>query len=346
MPAAAWASRPDLRPWAATLAERAERWRPDPALGIDASLIVQAVEEAAAAAESWLVHPCVNALTWPTDEFRTERDVRFITWVAAHTRKPVGTITLDRPSWRWSVAGHPLPVRAGQHDVAQLVAPEVLATDRRLPAYTVAVDPYCQSLGFLLPRSWSEPLSPADASLVTMTVREIDHALALFARMMPACAGWVASVTRVIVPLRPYRAVQSSGSQPELPGLIQLAGLHGPVAALEGLVHESAHHHFTMLEAAEPLVEPRHQDLYRSPLRDEPRPLRNVLLAVHALRHIVIFYEDGAECGLLTADWRSRQSYLEHLLKEGLTSLVRGRPHFTTSGDMLLGALLCAPGLR
>jgi HEXXH motif-containing protein len=362
MAATAWTDRPDLRPWCARLLERAARWRPHPTLGIDVRPIVDAVAGAAAAAAPWLVHPCMNALTFPTGDCRLERDVRVITWVAAHTRTAVGAFTLEYPSWRWSADGRAVPVPAGRHDLASLVAGDssLMAHDASATHPTIrdpiiddtidptdpvvvpaiAVDPFCRSTGLPLPLSWIEPLTPAEASLVDMAVREIGHALALFARTLPACAKWAAAVTRVLVPLQHDGTTWSSGSQPEIPGLIHVSGLHGPVAALEGLVHESAHHHFTMREANAPLIDPAHENLYPSPLRSAHRPLRSVFLAVHALRHIVAFYDDGLEAGLLSPDWRGRRDHAEGLLDQGLTTLVSARPHFTSSGDMVLSTLI------
>ena len=340
-----WADRPDLRPWCARLIECAGRWRPDPALDVDACLIVDGVSRAAAAAAPWLIHPCMNALTDPNVDGRSERDVRFITWVAAHTQGATGALTLEHPSWRWSVDGRAVPVPAGRHDLASLVAEDRIIDPVDpvvLPA--IAIDPFCRSTGLPLPLSWIEPLTPADASLVDMAIREIGHALALFARTLPACARWASAVTRVMVPLRHDGTTWSSGSQPEIPGLIHVSGLHGPVAALEGLVHESAHHYFTMREAREPLIDPGHEKLYPSPLRSAGRPLRSVFLAVHALRHIVAFYDGGLETGLLGPEWRDRRDHAEGLLDQGRATLIGARGHFTSPGDMLLSMLIESPG--
>src|SRR6266545_566507 len=164
MSAILWTDRPDLRPWCATLAERAARWRPDPALDIldiDARLIVDAVAHAAADAAPWLVHPCINALTSPADDCRSERDVRFITWVAAHTpAAAVGAFTLTQPSWRWSVDGRAVPVPAGRHDLATLVAddPDLTVVGGAAAVVpSIAIDPFCRSTGLPLPLAWIEP---------------------------------------------------------------------------------------------------------------------------------------------------------------------------------------------
>jgi HEXXH motif-containing protein len=243
-------------------------------------------------------------------------------------------MTLDRPSWRWSRAGNAVAMPNGRHDLAALDAGGVVSDQ------TIALDPYCAATGVPLERSWRAPLTPADASRLHATLREIRHALDACARLLPECVAWAGAVVRVIVPLRSDGAgAWSSGSRPEIPGLIQLTGLVGPTMALEGLVHEAAHHHFTLLEAAGPLVDPGHDALYPSPLRSDPRPLRSVLLASHALAHIVAFYDEGLATGLLSAGWADRRAGLVRRLDAGLASAERGRPHCTESGAQLVARM-------
>ena len=334
MTAAAWSARPDLRPWCAQLIERIEWWRPAPSLAIDRDAIVAEVELAAAAAEPWLAHPCVNALTRDAIDSRAERDVRFVTWIAAHAMSPVGGMTLDRPSWRWSPRGEAIRVPAGRHDLAR----DIPAGDLRA---RFAIDLYCRSTGFPLARAWPEPLAPDSGvpSLAAMALREIAQALDALVQRLPECAALASAVTSIIVPLQHEGTERSSGSQPDIPGLIHVAGLHGPVAVLEALVHESAHHYFTMLEAAGPAADPDHRDLYPSPLRREPRPLGRVLLAVHALWHMVAFYDEGMASGLLDSGWRDRRSRLARQLADGLSTLEHAWPHLTAAGRALVEPL-------
>jgi HEXXH motif-containing protein len=61
---------------------------------------------------------------------------------------------------------------------------------------------------------------------------------------------------------------------------------------LESIVHESAHLHLYMALAQEPLIDPDHDGHYKSPLRPDPRPLRGILLAYHALAYIAALFAD------------------------------------------------------
>ena len=99
------------------------------------------------------------------------------------------------------------------------------------PVPKFAIDVHCRSIGFPLPRAWAEPeegcvLSP----LAAMATRELSHALDAFVARLPACAAWASAVTKVVVPLQHERLERSSGSEPDIPGLIHVAGLHGPVS--------------------------------------------------------------------------------------------------------------------
>ena len=339
---AAWTTRPDTRAWGAMLALRAVRWHTDAALVVDRDRIVSEVAYAAAStAPSWLAHPCMNTLTLDSPENRYERDVLFVTWAATHATAPLGDMTLPRAAWRWSPQEGAVRVEAGVHNLAQLIEHDRSATERSdAPVPKFAIDVHCRSIGFPLPRAWAEPeegcvLSP----LAAMATRELSHALDAFVARLPACAAWASAVTKVVVPLQHERLERSSGSEPDIPGLIHVAGLHGPVSAVEGLVHESAHHHFTMAEAAGAFVDPTHRALYASPLRSEPRPLARVLLAVHALWHLVRFYEDAIASGLVGLEWSDRQRQLEQQLVAGLVTLAEAAPHFTPSGLALLSQL-------
>jgi HEXXH motif-containing protein len=340
-----WSARPDPAPWCCALGKRAAGWQPCSELDVDRRAIVREVARASDGVEPWLVHPSINALTWPSPEHKYERDVRFITWVAAHARSDIGSVTLDRPSWRWCPCRGAVPLPAGRHELARFAVFEQPETAPGTQTFSKpAIDVNCRSTGFALPRAWSAPDDHGEIEppLAAMAARELAHALEVFGLRLPQCAAWVTSVTKVIVPLRPDGAEWSSGSQPEIPGLIHLAGLHGPVAALEAVVHESAHHHVTMLQAAGPLVDPCHRDLYPSPLRSDPRPLDRVLLAVHALRHMVSFYDAGLESTALDSGWNERRCHLDRRLQSGLAALRSASPHLTASGRALVAPWLDA----
>jgi HEXXH motif-containing protein len=341
-----WDAGVDLGPWCAALADQVERWRPSPMLGLERRRLVEEVVRAAAERAAWLLHPCLNAITYASSDHRAARDVLFATWVAAHAGSDLGAITLARPFWRWSRRGGGVLLAAGRYDLDSIARSDGPAPDP--PQNLVessrandaverpgpAIDLYCRSLGFSLPAAWPDPHDAGESEppLALRAAREIAHAIAVLARALPTCFAWAAAVTHVVVPLPSTRGEWSSGSQADLPGLVHCSGLHGPVVALEALVHESAHHRFTLLEAGGPLADPDHDDLYPSPLRTDPRPLGRVLLAVHALWHVTRFYDDALACSCVGPEWGARRAHLRRLLADGLSMIERTRSHLTSLG--------------
>jgi HEXXH motif-containing protein len=107
-----------------------------------------------------------------------------------------------------------------------------------------------------------------------------------------------------------------------------------PVFVLEALVHESAHHHLCLAEMESLLVDPKHDGTYPSPLRPEPRPLRGILLAYHALAYICALYVEARACGFIPRDaYRSEADDLQSKLDAAESTLCSSRQFLTESGD-------------
>jgi HEXXH motif-containing protein len=129
-------------------------------------------------------------------------------------------------------------------------------------------------------------------------LRRLFRAQAALQGCLAECFEWVSAVTQVVVPLRQTSGERSdSSSSPQLPGAVFLT-LQSELQVIEALVHESAHQHLFLVEAEGPLVDPALTATYRSPLRPDPRPLRGVLLAYHALSYIAACYTDALEADM------------------------------------------------
>lgn len=331
---AAWDRRPDMAAWYAELLTAASSWMPDVTLVADRDRILSAILRATEVGSPWLLHPCMNRLTSARSDTRLERDIRLITWVAAHSQESLGTMSIQKPTWRWTLGGSAAAVPPGRHDLQELVASDAIAGDQN-----IHLDPFCRSTGFPLLGCWSENPSAEQESLIGMITRETNHGVALLTRFLPGCAAWVTAVTTIVVPTLSREEPSSSGSYADIPGLIHVSAWNGPVAVLEGLVHESAHHHFTICESAGHLVDPEHLEFYSSPLRPEPRPLRNIFLAFHALWHMVSFYNDALKFGMLGPEWSSRRDLLTIRLEQGLANLEAGQAFITPRAWQLLETL-------
>jgi hypothetical protein len=293
-----WQWRPSQADWLLGLQLLIRKWQPDSSLGLDADRLKKSLTDAAMRGEPWLFHPALHVL------YRTrnapQQDAQLAVWCAAHVRQSLGALQTQRQLWIWSPSGGQ-PVEPGRYQLGELGA-SIASDDYRLP---VALDPWLLSsgggplfdTGFAPERFWSfvdEVERDGGAQLerdITCFMRAAQALMAL-----PACLPWL-SATRVVVPLVPAPDSSfNSSSQPEFPGLV-FSDTKDESQILEALMHETAHHYFRLAEAAGPLVEPTHQDTYASPLRDDPRPLRGIFLAFHALAYIVAFFEYARKRG-------------------------------------------------
>jgi HEXXH motif-containing protein len=320
--------------WYDALARAIGTWEPDPCLELDRGRIAARLTDACDGAEPWLYHPCASALTFASDG-RQQQDFQLAVWTAAHSTASLGAVSAPRVLWAWARDGG-APVPAGRHDLDAIAAPVAAAT---APGLT-ALDVWCDSIGFAHRHSWaaSPPADPEAAAALEAQIVRFLQVLDLGERVLGDCMRWVATVTSVVVPLRgapddEFRSVSS----PDLPGLVALDVKPAAILVLEALVHESAHHHLYRAEAAGPLVDPAHTGAYRSPLRRDPRPLRGILLAYHALVYIGALYADALDVGALDDEIGSDDvDHLQTLRDDAAITLLANRRHLTDAGNELL----------
>lgn len=297
----AWAWRVSAEGWFDGIERVLATWEPDPALGLDPAVracLVQAARER----REWLYHPVCSAVT--LGERRRDRDLRLALWAAGHQPDgtDLGSVAIPRQVWAWASGGGQ-QVEAGRYELVPLGRRIRTAADPRIP---FALDVWIDTVGLPLPpdvvayENWSwahqQPLPASEQARLRHDIVGFLQAARAFTELHPACAAWVSAVTKAVVPLysRPGNRFRS-GSSAGLPGLI-FTDIDGPLTQpLESLVHESAHLWFCLAESSGPLVDPAHTRRYESPLRPDPRPLRGIFLAFHALAFMGAFYRDWAE---------------------------------------------------
>lgn len=330
-----WDWRPARDSWFARLRGKALAWRPGDALGVDADAVSACLSRAIDKEADWLVHPCLSAVTGPGEWHSARRDLRAVVWLAARSGADLGEVTIPWPVWLWSADGGFL-ADVGRHDLRELGGVVASASS---PA-PVDLDVWCRSLGEKLPGSWAAALDGDDPDTGRLQ-RETEKYLRTVCaaeQLLPDCMSWICSVTRVAIPLRNDKpGTLNSGSNDSVPGMVffDLAG--ADLRIMEALVHESAHHHVYFAEAAGPLVRPGHAERYSSPLRLEPRPLRGVLLAYHAIAYICAFYQDlRAKRGTASALLDKELEPMILKLDETARTLERAGGHLTAAGGEFL----------
>ena len=124
------------------------------------------------------------------------------------------------------------------------------------------------------------------------TLRE---GIALIEQHCPTLHGEFDLYVRQIVPTGFHPETHRSASYRESIGAIYTS-LHPLLMTMtEALVHELSHNKLHALFELDPVIENPAAARYRSPVRTDPRPLRGVLLAVHAFLPIAHLYEKMLE---------------------------------------------------
>jgi len=324
---APWSWRPSRAAWFDAIADRAACWTPA-VTGLDDRAVSAALQAAARARDEWLWHPCLGRLTGADGDVAAS-DLRMAIWVAANTRVDAGAISLAAPLAVWTPSGA-IELEPGRHELARVAGAEAGAEAAPFPG--PAVDLWCHSTGSVEPHSWAAApaASPADAAALEGQLQTYARTIAHLHELLPACMAWVGAATRVVVPLRGGVDVFRSCSHPSLPGMVALDLMSSPDIA-EAIVHESAHLHLFTAEAAHDLIEPDHEGRYPSPLQPEPRPLRGILLACHALAYICALYRDAARIPAL-ARWGQQLEPNRELARDAEQTLAREERHLTAAG--------------
>jgi HEXXH motif-containing protein len=342
-----WHWLPDRSAWFEGVRSLALAWSPAPALALDAAALGARIAAAAGERAPWLVHPSVGVLLQGSAATE-DAQARLAAWVATNTPAPerdaLGRLTLARDTWLWMADG-PLLAPAGNHALASFTAAA------SMPDMLAVPDPWGDSLpdtalaGDIGAAAWwaRPPLSEAAESELAGDIRTLLALQQQFGDTLPWAADWMRQVARVVVPLMRSDAEQfRSGSIAGVPGLVFVEVTHKALLIMEALIHESAHLHFHLAEFDNDFIAPGHDMLYASPLRRDPRPLRGIFLACHALLYMCAFYKDWERC---TGDARAGQARLQlQPQRDAAAQVLRGaRSHLSAAGDDFLSRCIeCA----
>lgn len=170
-------------------------------------------------------------------------------------------------------------------------------------------------------------------------VEALQGAFSLIERVMPEIADEMRLLLGHLGPVGYFDQRHLSASYLESMGVVYLSLHPHQMTLVEALIHEFQHNKLNLLLGLDPVLHNADHPLFTSPVRPDPRPLRGVLLAVHAFQPIVRFYERLCELpagqdGELA--WRRRRlGEVARVCREGCAVLLpNGRP--TEAGASLL----------
>lgn len=138
----------------------------------------------------------------------------------------------------------------------------------------------------------------------------IDAARKRVRRCAPELAAEHASILVGIVPTGTPGEVSYSASYQESIGLVYLSLNASSLTMTEAIVHEVQHSKLNLLSWSDPLLT-NSGELYKSPVRPDPRPLWGVLLAVHAFLPVARIHRALIAAGDPAADPRRYMDVLK-----------------------------------
>jgi HEXXH motif-containing protein len=150
----------------------------------------------------------------------------------------------------------------------------------------------------------------------------IEGALGLVDRHLPGLGHDIDLLVQQIVPTGYEPQRHLSCSYQEDIGTIYVS-LHPSIMTMaEALIHEASHNKLNALFELDPVIENGDDERYASPVRPDPRPLRGILLAVHAFVPVACLYERLLRAGA-TEQAASNAPLRRELLEARLAVIAR-----------------------
>jgi hypothetical protein len=331
----AWHWAADSESWFQEMARRVSNWKGTQLRLSHEELFRSLLLRAAINKSPWLAHPCMSPLVNP--KFGNhDAEARMAFWIAINSEvglDALGSVDFDHPVDIFGQSGSFL-ASAGTHffvDIGQSM-PKGLAGPIPDPWGTAL--PERTAIGDLAVTSWWEhqPLTQRQELECNDNIVSLMRANHALRSTLPAAYAWYSGMTQVIVPLSAGGSGQfRSGSVSEIPGLVVVEITASYLLTLEALIHETAHLYFHFKELANPLIGTDGLKLYTSPLRVDPRPIRGIFLAYHALIYMCAFYEDWFAA---TTDRRCLEALdnLRPLRRDAGTTMASAEASLTDAG--------------
>jgi HEXXH motif-containing protein len=258
----------------------------------------------------WLYHPFMSALTQGPDTYRFLGELNLLGWVACNTS--MGPFEVDVRGSEWLVARD----GSAREFSGRLSSLQLIAAVDRAPASLQPIP---------LVHEADKPPHPGRCCF-SRQVSEI-------ASTMSGVSRWICATTKLAAPLEAGRSDSfSSQSSPAQPGLVCLSVDGERMQTLEALVHESAHHYLFRADRARPLVTSE-EALFPSPLRPDLRPMRGILLAMHACAYIAAAFREAEAAGYEhPLRCRAQRAEMLESFDEARSVVERAPSHLTPAG--------------
>lgn len=116
----------------------------------------------------------------------------------------------------------------------------------------------------------------------TTATRSFTPGVEILAASAPAVLAEAAALAPALLPIAAEPGVSRSASIPDVRSAIWLSPCDRPLVVAETLVHEASHLKYYLAEDAHPFAVSPDSPRYAVPWRPDPRPIRTVLMGLHA----------------------------------------------------------------
>ena len=180
-------------------------------------------------------------------------------------------------------------------------------------------------------------VQPLSGGSLTEIVGPLERGASCLRDTAPGLVDEIVALAPVLVGVSGAPDVSHSASLAEARGCIWLTPVERPLVVAETLIHEASHLKFFLVEDVAPMVEAPDPPRFEVPWRSDRRPLRAVLMGLHAWVRILAWLDTlgGSQYAQAAAE-RST------LLSEATTAaaeIVRGAEGLTPAGEALVQAL-------
>ncbi|HEV8673607.1 MAG TPA: HEXXH motif-containing putative peptide modification protein [Methylomirabilota bacterium] len=218
--------------------------------------------------------------------------------------------------------GRPVVIDLGAVDPA-LRVPRLPIAGRGTPRLLLARDPALFEDQYLDKVAAHSPAGPALAAM-------IGRSLDLIGRLDGPLGSRIAESVTWYVPISTpdVRMTHNSFTAPNLPGVMFLSEAYNDLRLAEAIVHEFGHFELNMVMETVDLLREVPGELFYSPWRDDPRPLRGLFHALYVFARVADFYARAARWSMsepLGDQCRRRRQEICHQLRLGLAQVPGNR---------------------
>jgi HEXXH motif-containing protein len=180
-------------------------------------------------------------------------------------------------------------------------------------------------------------VQPLSGGSLTEIVGPLERGAKCLSETSPALTEEIAALAPVLVGVSGAPDVSHSASLAEARGCVWLTPVDRPLVVAETLIHEASHLKFFLVEDVAPMVITPDPPRFEVPWRSDRRPLRAVLMGLHAWVRILEWL-DTLDGGHYAQAARERAALLSQATLAA-SAIVRGADGLTPSGDALVEAL-------